>query len=145
MSQATGWTTTGQVSRSNWGILDSGVSDHYAILKPGAFRRARISLAGGAGANMTVEEIFTGIIEVWQLYTDETTTQANLESAMNNMMNRLDAYRKLADTTGAVRDAFSESGGEQREGWVKGGDGPVWIIQDITVSWTEEKTVALAE
>ncbi len=61
------------------------------------------------------------------------------------MLARLDSYRKLGDTTDTVIDAFAGVGAEQKEGWTKGGEGPVWIVQEITVTWRERTTYTLQE
>ena len=84
------------ICRTNWKKLNSGDSDHYAIVKPGAF-------AEDPTNNMSW--INHTIIQVWQWYTDEDTTQSNLEKYVDAVKQRFTLYRKLGDTTGKIADS----------------------------------------
>lgn len=132
----TGFAST-NANYCNWKALNSGASDHYAIVKPGAFARDQLAMS----ANQTTWQT---VIEVWQRYKDDGTTGASLRTHVDNIIAALDQYRKLGDTTGAIMDAVISSGGEVQEMWVKDG-GPAWLRRDLTVTWQEFVNVTYAE
>lgn len=126
------------VARGKWGLLNSGHSDHYAILKPGAFSREFETM------RINTTEWRT-IIEVWQGYLDDGTTLTSLEGHVANIIARFDQYRKLADTTKAIQDANITGGSEVTEQWRNTGDGPSWLKQDLFLDWSEESNVTFTE
>lgn len=134
---STGFDST-NTSRGKWGILNKGSSDHYAILKPGPF--------SVEGETFTQKgRYWRCIIEVWQRYKDDGSSLTNLEGHIENIIDRIDQYRKLADTTGTIQDANITGGSEVTEQWIQGGDGPSWLKQDLYLDWTEEAQITYAE
>ena len=132
----TGFAST-NTSRGKWGLLNKGVSDHYAIIKPGEFTREQIAMSANEAKYKTV-------IQVWQRYKDDGDSMTNLETHVANIIAKLDQYRKVADTTGTIVDSFVSGGGEMQEMWNKDG-GLSWLKQDVTVTWLEHTTVTYAE
>ena len=122
--------------RGKFGKLNTGNSDHYAIIKPGKFRVSDRSQIG---------TIWQTVIMVYQRYKDDGDSLLSLETHVNNVLVRFKQYRKLADTTGAISDSAPIGGGEVVEMWNKGGNGPAWLRQDITIEWSEENHVTYAE
>ncbi len=124
-------------SRGKWGILNSGASDHYGIIKPGAFERTQ----GAMAMNISY---FQTVIQVWQRYKDDGDSLTDLEGHVKNIINYFDIWRKVADTTGTIVDAFITGGGEVNEKWNKDG-GLSWLEQDLTVTWQEHDSVSYGE
>lgn len=126
------WTATNS-ARGKWKMLNSGTSDHYAVLRAGA----------GANDFMTLSaslRSYTTVIEVWQSYMDDGTSYTNMLAYMEGILDQFDASRKLGDTTGAVQDARCTHWDEIEERWVRGG-GPRWLKQNFYIEWKEENNV----
>lgn len=136
VAAATGFAST-NVTVMKWKILNDGVSDHYAILKPGAATRTALTFT-------TKDNVYQTIVEVWQQYVDDGTSGTNLLTHVDNITSRIDRYRKLADTTSLIRDANVIGYGELKEQWTKDG-GPAWLSRDVIVEWQEEEPVTYAE
>lgn len=136
VAAATGFTSA-NVTIMRWKILNDGVSDHYAILKPGATTRTALTFT-------VKDNVYQTIVEVWQQYVDDGTSGTDLMAHVDNVTSRLDRYRKLADTTSAIRDANVIGYSELKEQWTKDG-GIAWISRDVIVEWQEEELVTYAE
>lgn len=133
---ATGFSSS-NVAISKWGILNSGKSDHYAIIKPGRSPRTQLTFS-------VKDNEYQTVIEVWQRYKDDGTSLTNLIGHVDNITTRLDKYRKLADTTGTIRDANVSEYSEVKEQWTKDG-GISWLSRDVIVTWQEEEQISYAE
>lgn len=124
-------------SRSNWKILNSGLSDHYAILRPGPFDVEFDTMC-------TYHINWNTVIEVWQRYTDEATTQSNLYGYVADLFPIM-AYPKLGNTGTTILEWSTITGGEEpEEMWIKDG-GPMWLRWRITLAWKEEGVITYAE
>ena len=132
----TGFAST-NTARGNWGLLNSGISDHYGILKPGEFERSQ----GAMSMNVST---FVTIVQVWQRYVDDGSSLTNLEGHVKNVINYFDTKRKLADTTGTIVEAFITGGREVSERWSKDG-ALVWLSQDLLLQWQEHDITVYAE
>lgn len=121
--------------RSDWKLLNSGISDHYAILRP---------MAGAIDWRTLGQYTVTWgtIIEVWQRYTDETTTQSNLFAYVANLFTGLMSYPHMG---GAITDSTIRTVGEPQEMWREREGGPFWLRQEVLIEWYEEVTVTFAE
>lgn len=128
--------TSANTSRGKWGLLNTGNSDHYGILKPGKWRKSDRSQIG---------TIWQTIIAVYQRYKDDGTSLIALEANAAAIKLRFEQYRKLGDATGNISDSEPISGSEVTEVWTKGGNGPSWLKQEITIEWSEENHVTYAE
>jgi len=137
--QATTSFSSSNTSRANWKLLNKGKSGQYAILRPGEFEREHFGLGGNYSTNWVT------ICEVWVRYKDDSTSLTNLEAKSAEIIERFDEYRLAADGTGNVRDVFVRSGTEPEEMWTAGGNGPSWLRQTLSIEWSEERTVTLAE
>jgi len=122
-------------SRCNWKILNTGNSDHYAILKPGPFEDGWDSITGALTK-------WTTIIELWQLYTDETTSYTNLYGYLGNLF-AIRGYPHLGNSA-IVRDSNFRGAPAPDEMWPKSG-GPIWLRWNINIEWTEETNVTFSE
>lgn len=130
----TGFSST-NTARSNWKILNQGKSDHYAILKPGKPRHEWITITDYI-------IYWTTIIEVWQRYTDETTTQNNLYTHINNLLPIL-AYPNMGSVA-TVLDSTIGDWEEPEEMWTESG-GPLWLRWKVPVIWQEQVSVTFSE
>jgi len=141
VNAVSGFASTGanlNITIAKWGILNTGNSDHYAIIRPGPTERPRISFRIRDSAYRT-------IIEVWQRYKDDGSTLTNLIGYVNAIAAQIDKYRKLADTTGTIRDAQVSEFSDVTEQWRGNADGPSWLKREIYVDWNEESNVNYAE
>ena len=136
LQSVTGFAST-NTSRGKWGILNSGASDHYGILKPGAFERTQ----GAMSMNIST---FQTIVQVWQRYKDDGDTLTSLEAHVDNILAAFDAKRKIGDTTGTIVDAFMGEGREVTERWAKDG-ALAWLSQDLVLTWQEHNNVTYSE
>lgn len=134
--QAVSGFSSANTSRGKWGILNDGISRVYGIVKPGSFNREQVAMS----VNLSV---FQTIIQVWYRYKDDDTLTL-LESSVSSIINRFDQYRKLADTTNTIVEAFVKEGREVEEMWTKDG-GLSWLKQDLIVEWQEHDGVSYAE
>jgi len=121
--------------RTDWKKLNTGNSDHYAILRPGEFRINWMALS-------SYHAVWTTVIELWMKYTDDGTTQASLYGYLNDLFAIL-AYPHMGDSS-TVLDANITGGPEPQEMWPRSG-GPVWLRWNINIEWTEETNVTFSE
>lgn len=128
--------TTANVKRSDWTVLSSGASDHYAILRPGAIEVAADSLGGGVTFRYTTH------IEVWQHYTDDSATRTNLFERVAALALEIVKWPYLG---GLAEDCSLSSGGQVQEMWKEGGNGPLYLMQELTVSWSAPVDVTFSE
>lgn len=123
-------------ARGNWKPLNSGASDHYAIVKPGPFAVAPETLGGGTSVTT-----WRTLVEVWQRWVDDGPTVVALEALVGAVIAHLERYPSL---DGAALFAWVAGGGEMQQRWLKEG-GPMWAVQEVYVDWQEERFVAVAE
>ena len=136
VQSATGFSSA-NVDIADWKLLNTGASDHYAIINPGAVNRPPLSFS-------VRDNEYRTIVQVWQRYKDDGTTLTNLLGHVDNITARIDQYRKLVDTTKTLRDANVTGYSEVLEQWNKGG-GLEWLRRDIFVDWVEEEAITYAE
>lgn len=120
-------------ARASWQLLNSGASDHYAIVKPGTFDE---------DVNENFAWINRTVIQVWQFYQDDGTSSTNLQGYVAAVKDRFTKYRKLGST--AIMDSRVVGGSEMQERWSKDG-ALVWLSQDVIIEWREQEIVAYAE
>lgn len=124
------------VSRADWGILNNGKSDHYAILRRGAMgTRERAWIA----PTVYVAR-WTTYIEVWQkVLPDIGQTHSELYRHTESIMTILD-QPGLGDATATIQDSNIPGIGEPEEMW-SGSGGPVFLRLVVELAWDEERTV----
>jgi hypothetical protein len=130
------WASTNS-ARGKWTQLNSGVADHYAVLKQGAGTNDGLSFSA------TLRR-YTTVIEIWMSYLDDGSSYTNLLAYHEAIVDMFDQYRKLGDSTGTVQDARCTRWDAVEEMWTKGG-GPRWLRQNLYVEWQEENAVTYAE
>lgn len=130
--------STQNVTISKWGILNSGRSDHYAIIVPGSVNRPRLTFR-------IRDSQYRTNIEVWQRYKDDGDSLTSLLGHVANIVAEIDKYRFLGDTTGALRNADVIELSEVTEQWRNKGDGTSWLKREIYIDWQEESNVSYAE
>jgi hypothetical protein len=129
--------TSANTSRGNWLMLNSGLSDHYAILRMGAGSNDPMSIS------VTVRN-YTTVIQVWQSYVDDGSSYTNMLAYWEAIIDQFDAWRKLGDSTGTVQDARCSRWDEVEEMW-RGGGGPRWLRQKFYIEWAEENAITFSE
>ena len=123
-------------ARADWKPLNSGMSDHYVVLKPGGFSNMPETL--GAGSSTTT---WRTVVEVWQRWVDDAPTVAALEELTQGVIEHLERYPSL---DGAALLAWVAGGGEMSQRWLKEG-GPMWAVWEVFIDWQEERFVTVAE
>lgn len=137
--QAVSSFSSSNTSRANWKVLNSGKSRQYVILRAGPFERVQLGLGG------TYQTTWTTFAEVWVRYIDDSTTQIALYEKRQEIIDKFDAERKAGDTTGRISDVFVKSSGEPEEMWKRGGNGPAFLRQELTIEWEEESETTLTD
>lgn len=125
--------TSANTASANWKILNQGKSDYYAITRPGPFRGDMISPT-------VIVWKYTTVIELWQRYKDDATTQTNLYGHMDALKSGLMKKPRLGDTGNTIEDSIPRSSGQVTEMWTKRG-GPSWLKWELTLEWQEEETI----
>jgi hypothetical protein len=126
---------SGNTSRSDWKILDSGKSSFYAVVKP-SMEPAPLEYI--TPIVYVVHWVTT--IEVWQKYTDETITQNNLYGHVNEIMAQVQAQKTLGRSSYGVQQAEIVAINAPQTAWTKDGV-PAYLVQEITVRWHEQNDV----
>ena len=137
VAQVTGFSSN-NVTRATWRILDSGRSDHYAILKRGE------TITAWEAMRLQVNRYRT-IIEVWQRVKDDQASYDALLAYVDDIQARIEQYWKLADTAGTVFDANLTGTGVVTEQWRNNSDGPSWLKIDLYLDLSEQTNVTFAE
>ena len=131
---ASGFTST-NTDAADWGLLNRGKAQNYAILRPGSFATSWSALRG-----YTVT--WTTVVEVWQrCTTNPATDRANLYTAVSALITALMPKAYMTDSS-LVEDATIEGGEEPAEMWGQSGSGPQWLRWNIRVIWRESATVS---
>lgn len=123
-------------ARGKWGILNSGESTQYAVLKPGARTRVK--------SIKTVQETHRTIIQLWQRYVDDGTSLTNLEALVDAVVAELDKYRTMSDTGNTVVKANIIEVGEVLLSPPPGADGPLFIYCELVGEWVEHHEITYA-
>lgn len=126
--------SSSNVRRGAYGILNSGASDHYAILHSGGTVRTQETLTAKLNTHRTV-------IEVWQRLTDDSTSVDSLYGHVANIVDYLDPLRDMSSDGTYIRDANVTGVGDVKEMWTTRGDAPSWFKQEIMVDWSEADNV----
>lgn len=124
------------VARGDWKPLNSGRSDHYAIIRPGPFVNAPDTIGNGAAVTT-----WRTVVEVWQRWVDDAPTAQSLQAHVQTVIEHLERYPSL-DAAGLY--AWISGGGEMQERWLKEG-GPMWAVWEVYLDWQEERFIAAAE
>jgi hypothetical protein len=119
-------------SRQRWKVLNSGASDHYAIVRPGPFTNEPEALGE------TMSTSWRTVIELWQRWLDDGETTIALQNLMQGVLEHFDGYPRLGDTTGSVVMGYISGGGEMQERWLTQA-GPSWAVWEVYVDWQEER------
>lgn len=133
VEEAVGFSSA-NVKRGAYGILNSGNSDHYAIIHAGGSARNQETLTAKLNVHRTV-------IEVWQRLIDDVSSLDSLYEHVASVVNYLDPLRRMSDDGTYIRDANVTAIGEVKEMWTTKGDGPSWFKQEIMVDWSEDDNV----
>lgn len=129
--------------RQNWKILNSGLSDHYAILRPGAYTIEPAGM-GGLGAVSTVYYYnWNTEVLLYQRYKDDHDTLSDLLTREAAVLTRLLQYRYMA-ATATVHWSIPRTIGAP-EIVQQGQRGPLYLRRIINVEWREQVTVTFAE
>lgn len=122
---------------TKWRLLNSGNSDHYAVLRKGQHTEIFETKTQKERRHRTVIEVLQRVNE------DLTDRYDSLLGYTDAITDRLDQYWQLADTTNAIIDANITGGDEVKELWIR--DVLAWIKIELYVDWMEVDNVTFAE
>lgn len=134
------WTAQ-NVARADWRLLNSGNSAFYAILRPGPASFADDSIGGLGTVKRKRVRIWRTEVLVYQRYTKDGASAIALQERVGDLVDHLEQYPRLGDTTGTVRTADVVGTGEIQETQLIA-NGPMWVMWPILVDWTEENEVS---
>ena len=129
----TGFTST-NTSRADWKLLNSGKSDHYAILKCGGVAAIEWQTLKSYIVRWKTS------IEVWQRYKDDSSTATSLYGYVAAIL-AIMAYPHLGST---IQDSDITEIGQTEEMWAESG-GVSWLRQTLTLEWQESIMVSFTE
>lgn len=135
VQQAPGF--AGSVAQGSWRGLNTGRAAKYAIMttRPGE----RVFDTPGS-----VLERWETIVQIWKRYIDDGSTYTGLGEDVAAVIEMLDQYPHLGDTSGYVEESTAQIEGEVKEMWTRG-RAPAWLRQDITVRWTGRKFITFLD
>lgn len=123
-------------SRGDFKILNSGASDHYAVLFKGEIsNRERI------GLRMNVIQQET-VIRVYQRYKNDGTSQIALQDLIDSIKTALNPVRIIGDTTGTIQSAMIV---EERDMMQVPVDAPQWLYVELLGMCDEEEELTFTE
>ena len=125
-------------ARGHWGLMNKGKADHYAIIKPGAWERTKIS-------RHTRLDRYQTIIQLWQRYKEDGSSLVDLEGLVASTLTELDKYRVMGDTSSNIIQANIIAVREVIEVRSSPADGPSWLYVELVGEWHEEIDISYAE
>lgn len=129
-------TNTGRGDK--WQMLNTGLSDHYAILRKGETTRTNVSLRFIEAKNRTIIEV------IQRARTSSTVDYDALLEHVQNITTRFDTYRRLSDDGTTVFDANITGSSEVLGVWTNKGDLPSWYKVDLYLDWMEQESITYA-
>lgn len=127
---------TTNVKRGDWLVLNQGKSDHYIILRPGAFNLEWVT-------SDTYFANWTTVCEVWQQYVDDAETRTNLYGYVQEVIAQVLTYKTLGDTANTIIDSTISGAEAPLEMWTREG-GPAWLKWELNINWQEQATVTFS-
>lgn len=125
-------------SRGKWIQRYDGKSDHYAVLKPGAWERMKIS-------PITRMDHYQTIIQIWQRYKDHGDSVVALETLVDSVLDKLDTHRQMGDTGNTIVQANVVAIREMREVYESPtAQTPIWLYVELVGEWHEEVEITYA-
>lgn len=126
-------------SRADWGVLNSGKSKQYAILRQDEVGQRKYE------SPTMVREPWVTVVEVWRLYEGDGTTYTALLANVEAILSKIDQYPHMDDTTGYVEDSTARISSKVLEMWKKAGNGPKWLKQEISVAWDGRRSITFLD
>jgi hypothetical protein len=128
--------SSANVSRGDWGIMNNGVANVYAILRPGPMTIIT--------ASARVENYWRTVVEVWQRYQLDGTTLTTLEANTTAVKTRLNQYGRMGDS-GATIDEARVTGAGDVVRVPPPPEGTQWLVWELYVDWSEQEAMTYAE
>lgn len=120
-------------NRGNWQVLNSGKSAYYVVLRMGPATNEQHAMS----AALTV---WRTQLMVYQRYKDDGTTAVNLQARMQEIIEHMEQYAQLSDTTDTVVDAQIVNISEMQE--IQMNElGPVYLLSIIDMDWQEVRNI----
>ena len=130
-------------SRGIYNILNSGKAKSYAIVRGDSFVNSQSGLGSALGGNVQYERDWVTVVELWINLNNYGSSLSELYDRRQEIIERIDQYPRLEDTTNTIVDARVSQGGNVFELVTPGGK--VWLRQDIQISWEENYNATLQE
>ena len=116
--------------QNDWKKLNRGNDDFYAIAKPST-EPAEIEFIT---FKIYVINWMT-IVEVWQRYKDDGTTQNDLFGNVQKVITQLQPYKNLGLSN--VNNSEISAISTPQQAWRENEAGPSWLIQELNIIWQE--------
>lgn len=132
-------------SRGIFTIVNSGAAKSYAILRPDAFTNEQTALGAALGTTHKAQytRVWNTICELWVSLRDYGSSLDELADRRQEIIERFDSYPHAADTGATIEDVTVTSGGNVFE--VASQAGPVFLRQDLTITWRENINAQIQE
>jgi len=125
-------------SRGKWNQRYTGSSDHYAVLKPGAWERTKIS-------PITRLDRYQTIIQIWQRYKEHGNSIILLETLVDATLAELDTHRQMGDAGDSIIQANVVAVREMQEVFeTPNSQTPIWLYVELVGEWHEEVEISYA-
>lgn len=133
-------------TRNKYMILNSGNAAYYAITEPGEWRNEEAGVAGiGSGGRQGKVRYWRCEVGVYQRYVDDGDTQADLEEHYEEVMESIEKWRRLKDTTDSVQKVRIIGGPPMEYVSFRDTGGPQWAKWSMYVEWEERRDITLSE
>lgn len=127
---------TNNSSRGDFKILNSGASDHYAVLFKGEpATRERV------GFRMNTIQQRT-ILRIYQRYVNDSTSQIALQDLIDDIKTAVNPYRVIGDASSTIQSATIT---EEREMMMEPANAPAWLYVELVGVCDEEEIISYAE
>ncbi len=143
--QACSGFSSANATRGIYTIVNSGKAKSYAILRPDSFTNEQTGLGAALGTSHKAQytRAWVTICEIWVSLRDYGASLAELEARRQEIIERFDSYPHAADQGATIEDVTVVNGGNVFE--VASQAGPVFLRQDLTITWRENINAQIQE
>lgn len=134
--------TANNATRGIYTAINSGAAKTFAVLRPGGFENTQSGLGATLGAAQYTRT-WTTVCELFVHLRDYGSSLAELVARRQEIVERFDSYPHAVDVGATIEDVSVTSGGEVFE--VASQNGPVFIRQDLIITWRENVNATIQE
>lgn len=120
-------------SRADWKVLNSGRAAFYVVIRMGETENAPLGFSSALTS-------WTTQLMIYQRYIDDGTTAENLQARVQEILEHMEKYNTLDDTTGTVVDSqVSTIGAMEKIQMVE--RGPLYARSIMNIDWREQRNI----